>query len=69
MQRALRPSWTGRELSARVEIPADGAAALRALVETAERGHFGAKPMGPQDYAACQGHYRTLVQADTGGAQ
>ena len=67
MQRALRPSWTGRELSARVEIPADGAAALRALVETAERGHFGEKPMGPHDYAACQDHYRAIVQA--GGVQ
>jgi len=58
-----RPALTSRELLRRSRLGREARGALGALVAAVEWGHFGAKPVGPDDYEASLAAYRRLRSA------
>lgn len=59
------PALTSRELLRRFALPERQASAFAALVAAVERGHFGGRQAGYDEYQACRAHYRAFIgQAD-----
>ncbi|MHC4547659.1 MAG: DUF4129 domain-containing protein [Planctomycetota bacterium] len=64
----LLPAWTSREVLARLQLAAEGRAALRGLVLAVERTHFGGAAADAEEYRRCAELARTLRAALPGGS-
>lgn len=67
--RVVPPALTSRELVRRVALPEPSAAALGAIVAAVERSRFGGRPVGPEDYRACRGHYQAFLDHAAGSVE
>jgi len=59
----LAPSFTSREIVARVPLPPRAREALAGLVEAVEVSRFGGAAAGEGDYQACLSRFRTFLES------
>ena len=59
----LAPSFTSREIVARVPLPPRAREALAGLVEAVEISRFGGAAAGERDYQACLSRFRTFLES------
>ena len=58
----LPSSWTSREIVHHRQLPEASRAALRDLVRTGERSHFGRRPGSARHFDRCRDSYQQFLQ-------